>query len=330
MNILKKSLLPLLALCLVFGTQSCKKDEEMDPVETPMPNNRSASYMYEFNNGQVVPAAAYDGNHPDNFMAELTVTELSSTMVEISLELMNTLDGETYHVHAHDAADPATTPNGTPYNESPNGDVFIQMIQGNGGTAEASQTVSLSFDDIVTDYEGFFVVHDPLQAVNTADISTYIVVGSFARDQGDSGLMRSTFNYDFNGGQLVPEFAYDGMHDATLNASLTLQELANGSTRLGVMLDNTLNGETYHTHAHDMADPATTPNGTPYNESPNGDVLAFMIQGNGGTAFNSQMSMSSYQELTDSYEAFLVVHDPLQAINTADPTSYVILGVFAQ
>ena len=207
---------------------------------------------------------------------------------------------------------------------------LFKMIQGNGGTAEASQTVNMSFDDIVMDYEGFFVVHDPLQAVNTADISTYIVVGSFAREQGDSGLMRSPFAYDFNGGQLVPEFAYDGMHDANLNASLSLQELANGSTRVGVMLNNTLNGETYHTHAHDMADPATTPNGTPYNESPNGDVLAFMISGNGGTAFNSQMSMSSYQELTDSYEAFLVVHDPLQAINTADPTSYVILGVFAQ
>ena len=31
-----------------------------------------------------------------------------------------------------------------------------------------------------------------------------------------------------------------------------------------------------------------------------------------------------------SYDGFVVVHDPLQAITTVDPTTYVILGVFAR
>jgi len=33
--------------------------------------------------------------------------------------------------------------------------------------------------------------------------------------------------------------------------------------------------------------------------------------------------------LTSTYEAFFVIHDPLQALTTTDPTTYVVLGVFA-
>ncbi|NBC02007.1 MAG: hypothetical protein GVY15_14260 [Bacteroidetes bacterium] len=44
----------------------------------------------------------------------------------ITVTLENTRDGECYSVHAHDAADPETTPNNTPYNEKPNADVFAQ------------------------------------------------------------------------------------------------------------------------------------------------------------------------------------------------------------
>lgn len=90
-----------------------------------------------------------------------------------------------------------------------------------------------------------------------------------------------------------------------------------------------MNGETYMVHAHDMADPATTPNGTPYDETPNGAVLSLMIEGNGATAHMSQTSTMSFADLTNTYEAFFVVHDPLQALSTNDPTTYVILGVFA-
>ena len=263
------------------------------------PEMESSTYMYEFNNGQVVSTAAYDGMHMDNLMATMTVEEVSGTETEISVTLTNTVDGETYMVHAHDAMDPATTPNGTPYSA------------------------------IVNDYEGFFVVHDPLQAINTADISTYLVVGSFARTQTATNLSSMTYSYDFNTGQVDPAYAYSGAHASNLDATLKVQELANGQSRVSVAIMNSINGETYMVHAHDMADPATTPNGTPYDETPNANVLAIMINGNGMTAYNSQHSSMSYTDLTASYNAFFVIHDPLQAIDTTDPTTYVVLGVFA-
>lgn len=313
---------------LILG--SCKKEEnEPEPTPQPTPEMMSSTYEYEFNNGQVVPTAAYDGMHMDNMMATMTVEEIGASETQISVTLTNTVDGETYMVHAHDAADPANTPNGTPYNETPNADVFVQMANGNGGSVTITQTVSMSYSSIVNDYAGFFVVHDPLQAINTADISSYLIVGSFARTQAATNLSSMSYNYDFNTGQIDPAYAYSGTHNGNLGAMLTVQELANGSSRVSVALMNSINGETYNVHAHDQADPANTPNGTPYNETPNTDVLTLSIDGNGMTATNSQISSMSYSDLTSNYSAFFVVHDPLQAINTTDPTTYVVLGVFA-
>lgn len=319
--------LPMLAFGLVFSTTSCEKeDDDMDDN----PNLMSTTFMYEFNNGQVVPTAAYSSNHPDNLTAELMVEEMSDGGSKITVTLMNTLDGEMYPVHAHDAADPSTTPNGTPYNETPNADILVQMLEGNGGTASISQETDMSYDDLINDYEGFFVVHDPLQPVNTADISTYVVVGSFAREQTATDYDRMTYSYDFNTGQIAPMFAYTGAHSDDLSAMLSVQELAAGNSRVQVHIMNSMDGETYPTHAHDKADPSTTPNGTPYDETPNADVFVEMIEGNGATAYGGQLSSKSYNEITTSYEAFFVIHDPLQPVNTADPTTYVVLGNFAR
>ena len=94
---------------------------------------------------------------------------------------MNTLDGETYHIHAHDIADPATTPNGTPYIETPNSDVYVSMLEGNGDMAGSAVISTLSYDMILNNYDGFFVVHDPLQAIDTTDPTTYVILGIFAR-----------------------------------------------------------------------------------------------------------------------------------------------------
>lgn len=315
---------------LILG--SCKKEEnEPDPEPTPepTPEMQSSTYEYEFNNGQVVASAAYDGMHMDNMMATMTVEEMDANETKISVTLTNTVDGETYMVHAHDAADPANTPNGTPYDETPNANVFVQTANGNGGDVTVSQTVSMSYSSIVNDYEGFFVVHDPLQGVNTADISTYLLVGSFARSQAASNLSSMSYNYDFNTGQVDPAYAYDGTHSTDLGATLKIQELANGTSRVSATLMNSMNGETYMVHAHDQADPMNTPNGTPYDETPNANVLAISIDGNGMTAYNNQISTMSYTDLTSNYSAFFVVHDPLQAIDTTDPTTYVVLGVFA-
>lgn len=308
---------------------SCKKDEEPEPEPTPDPM-MSATYDYEFNNGQVVASAAYDGMHNDNLHATMMVEELSDNESKITVTVHNTVSGENYMVHAHDAADPTTTPNGTPYDETPNSSVFVQMGTGNGGDLTLSQNVSMSYSAITSSYEGFFVIHDPLQAVNTADISTYLVVGSFARAQAASGLARQSFSYDFNTGQIDPSYAYQGMHSSTLAGTLSLQELADGSTRVSAWLDNSMNGETYMVHAHDAADPTTTPNGTPYDETPNSGLCTLMLNGNGGTTGSSQMSTMSISDITTNYQGFFVVHDPLQAIDTTDPTTYVILGLFAQ
>ncbi|MCR9172449.1 MAG: hypothetical protein NXI10_08165 [bacterium] len=323
--------LPLAVLSLGLAISSCKKEEVEEPTPTPTPPAmQSETYTYEFNNGQVVPSAAYMGSHNDNLYAVMEVDEVSASETMISVTLYNTVDGEMYAIHAHDAADPNTTPNGTPYDETPNSNVFTQMVTGNGGMVTASQNVSMSFSDITTMYEGFFVVHDPLQGISTTDISTYLVVGSFARMQTATNFSSSEFMYDFNTGQVDPNYAYMGTHANTLMGTLRVQELADGQSRVSVWLDNTMNGETYMVHAHDAADPNTTPNGTPYDETPNSNVCTLMINGNGMTAGGAQVSTMSHDDITSMYSGFFVVHDPLQPIDTTDPTTYLLLGAFAQ
>lgn len=327
MKITKHLTLPILAMAVLVGTQSCKK-EEIEPV-TPATPAMESTYNYEFNNGQVVASAAYGGAHMDNVTAAVKVTELTSSTSRITVTLSNTISGETYHTHAHDMADPATTPNGTPYNETPNTAVYTQMIMGNGGTVSMSQDVSMSYSEITSSYDGFLVVHDPLQGVTTTDISTYLILGSFARTQTATNYGSTVFPYDFNTGQVAAAFAYNGTHANSLTGDLKIQELGDGSSRVTVMMNNSLNGETYHVHAHDAADPATTPNNTPYDETPNTGLCTMMITGNGGVAGNSQMTAMSYSDITTTYDGFFVVHDPLQAITTTDPTTYVLLGLFA-
>jgi len=312
----------------MFLFTSCNKDDDNDEVVDPG-MMRTATYEYEFNNGQVGAGTEYNGMHMDNLMATMKIEEKSGDMVKITVMIDNAIDGKMYMVHAHDAADPSTTPNGTPYNETPNTDVFTQMADGNGGTITLSQMVNMSYESITSNYEGFFVIHDPLQDLSTTDLSTYLVVGSFAREQAATNYEMATYNYDFNTGQLAPSFAYMGSHPMDLKAMVKLQETA-GGTRVTAVLMNAVNGETYMVHAHDKAHPNTTPNGTPYNESPNSDVCTLMLMANGGMAHNSQLSSMTFMELTMQYEAFFVVHDPMQAIDTTDPTTYVILGEFAR
>lgn len=333
MKLFKNYVLPTLALGLMLGATSCKKDDDDDMTDntpdTPT-EMKSETYDYNFNNGQLVSSSSYAGSHMDNLMASMTVEETGDNSSKITVTLENTVDGEMYMIHAHDAADPNTTPNGTPYNETPNSAVFTQMATGNGGDVSISQTVDMSFDDITASYEGFFVVHDPLQPISTTDLTTYLVLGTFAREQAAYTLTSEMFNYDFNTGQIAASFAYAGSHASNLGASIKLQELGDGSTRVSVMLNNSIDGEMYMIHSHDVADPNLTPNGTPYDETPNSDVCTMMATGNGASVSVSQMSSMSIGDLTTSYEGFFVVHDPLQAITTTDPTTYVILGEFAR
>lgn len=325
---MKHLMFGILSTGLIFT--SCKKDEEnesdMDSTSTSM---SSKTFNYEFNNGQTVSSAPYDGNHSDKLTAELKLNEMADGMTEVIVTLNNTVDGETYNIHSHDMADASSTPNGTPYIETPNSDVLVKQVTGNGGSVMVSQMSTMSYDQLTTTYEGFLVVHDPLQAMSTTDISTYLVVAQFARDQDDSGLMSMSYDYSFNTGQVADAYAYSGTHMNNLSAKLSIQELANGQSRVSVALMNTMDGETYPVHAHDQADANNTPNGTPYIEAPNSNVLVTTISGNGGTAMSSQISTKTYTELTTNYDAFFVVHDPLQTMSTTDPTTYVLLGVFA-
>lgn len=316
-----QGILYLAFISLVFV--SCGDDE---PVVLA-----SSSYSYSLHNGQTVETAPYDGIHSTDFSASIKIEEMENGNAMVSVTLNNTMDGQTYPVHAHDSADAASTPNGTPYSETPNSNVFQKAIEGNGSSVTASQESTMSYTELTSTYSGFLVVHDPLQAVSTVDIGTYLVVGSFGRDQGAAATYSSTtFDYDFNTGQLVPDFAYAGNHATNLGASIRVDELAGNKSRVVISIMNTMDGETYATHAHDMADPATTPNMTPYNETPNSNVFAGAIMGNGGTASRGSVSDMSFEMITSSYDGFLVVHDPLQAITTVDPTTYIILGVFAR
>jgi phage terminase large subunit-like protein len=301
---------------------------------------RSETYNYAFNEGQAIgdDGTAYRGEHERNIMAQLMIEEREDGNANVTVQLENTLDGETYPVHAHDMADPATTPNNTPYNETPNGDVFATGIEGTGGSASFTNETSITYDDLINEYEGFFVVHDPLQNLNTADLTTYLTLGVFAQNlgAGESSLRSESYSYGFNEGQLLddPATAYDGEgegdHPRNLSAELIIEERGTGMANVTVVLNNTVDGEDYPVHAHDMADPATTPNGTPYNETPNGNVFAGAITGNGDTAMMTNETAISYTELVAEYEAFLVVHDPTQQLTTVDLTTYLVLGVFAQ
>lgn len=307
-------------LLLVF---SCTKEEEKGPL-------KSKTYEYEFHNGQTVSTAPYLGIHLSNLSASIKLVELENGNTNITVTIKNSMNGQTYHTHAHDAADPSSTPNGTPYNESPNSDIFAQAIQGNGGEVSVTQEAKVPYNELISSYEGFFVVHDPLQEISTTNISSYLVVGSFARSQTPTNYKSSTFNYSFNEGQISPDFAYSGTHEKSLAATIFVQELAGNQSRITVHLSNTMDGETYHTHAHDAADSTTTPNGTPYIESPNSEVFAAPIESSGNSGTQARISSKSYDEITTSYQGFFVVHDPLQTISTTDPSTFVILGSFAR
>ncbi len=145
------------------------------------------SFDYAFNEGQLLGevSTAYsaegEGDHPRNLSAKLEIHEMDNGMARVTVTLENGIDGMEYPVHAHDAADPSTTPNGTPYLESPNGDVFAGMISIANGSGTKTMETTVNYDFLMNEYEGFFVVHDPTQDISTTDLTTYLILGLFAR-----------------------------------------------------------------------------------------------------------------------------------------------------
>lgn len=165
----------LFLVVLLAAFTSCQKDDNVDEKE-------SKTFTYDFNTGQVNTAYAYDatvGTHPNTLKAELTLDEMDDDQTKITVKLMNPVAGQTYMVHSHVKADPNSTPNGTPYIETPDATVFAMPITAAEG--EKSFTSNMSFEKLTTEYEAFLVVHDPLQPVTTTDPTTYVILGSFAR-----------------------------------------------------------------------------------------------------------------------------------------------------
>lgn len=332
MNSLHKWILLLAVAMLSFFT-ACDNDSSPTGGNDEL---RSSTVSYAFNEGQLLDDdnTAYRGEHQRNVTAEIMIEEMENGNASVTVTLNNTMDGMDYPVHAHDMADPETTPNGTPYNETPNANVFAQAITGNGGSISTTNETGMMYDALVNEYEGFFVVHDPTQEISTVDLTTYLVLGVFGQDlqAGDSSLRSETYEYAFNEGQLLGDdaTAYASDHPRNFSAALMIEERGDGSANVSVTINNTLDGFDYAVHVHNAADPSTTPNGTPYDETPNGNVFAGTISGNGDSASSTNETDMSYTELVNDFEAFFVVHDPTQAISTVDLTTYLILGTFAE
>ncbi|UJP65945.1 hypothetical protein [Mongoliitalea daihaiensis] len=174
MKNLKLSMFALMGMMVLLF--SCNDSDDQAPML------RMQTFEYNFNEGQLVGAAtAYVGEHPRNLTARMVVEEQAGGMAKITVTLNNTLSGRMYMIHAHDAADPATTPNGTPYNEAPNSNVLSAMVTPQGSTAMVEHQSTLSYEQIINNYEGFLVVHDPTQDISTTDLTTYLILGLFAR-----------------------------------------------------------------------------------------------------------------------------------------------------
>jgi hypothetical protein len=120
----------------------------------------------------------YVGSH-GSMTGTVKLTE-SGNQTTVNVTLNNTMNGQDYNVHVHDAADTSQTPNNTPYWETPNANVCVMTIAGNGGTATKDFTSTMSYSALVDNYAGgYFVVHDPTQAISTTDLTTYLIVGAF-------------------------------------------------------------------------------------------------------------------------------------------------------
>lgn len=169
---------------------ACQHHEAPAPTEAVL---RTATYTYAFNRGQLGEGTAYQGAHATNMTAVFTIEELSENRCRVKMLLNHAIEGTTYLIHAHDAANPESTPNNTPYMETPNEAVLSLAITGAGHshgrsgqrvvhiTAKGEQESRFGFDYLTQVYDGFIVVHDPLQPVSTNNLRSFLVVNKFAR-----------------------------------------------------------------------------------------------------------------------------------------------------
>lgn len=160
------------ALLLAVAIMACDKQESQQSAPT-------TSFYYPFNTGQSDLNTAYTGDHPNNFRAQMRLAKVDSGGTLVRITFYHTLDGETYAVHAHDY-DPDSTIR-QPYEFAVNTEVFNQNPVGNGDTVEVTQYSPYSPAYLKEEYQGYFIVHDPLQPVQTKKPATFLIAGRFAR-----------------------------------------------------------------------------------------------------------------------------------------------------
>ncbi len=76
--------------------------------------------------------------------------------------------------------------------------------------------------------------------------SGVLVISCKKKDvEPDMNMMQSTYNYEFNNGQVVLSAAYSGMHPDNLMATMKVEENSATQTRITVTLTNTVSGSQY-------------------------------------------------------------------------------------
>lgn len=137
--------------------------------KTPEPKTTTQDYPF---------SSIYVGSH-SSMTGSIKFTEDGSN-TKLTVTLNNTMNATDYNLHVHDYADTASTPNNTPYNETPNSSILVGTIAGNGGTVSKDFTAMHTYDYLMDTYAGgYFVVHDPTQTISTTDLTTYLIVGAF-------------------------------------------------------------------------------------------------------------------------------------------------------
>lgn len=61
----------------------------------------------------------------------------------------------------------------------------------------------------------------------------------------DVVLKMASYQYNFHNGQTVPTAPYLGGHPSTLQASMTIDEMANGSSKITVEIENSVDSQVY-------------------------------------------------------------------------------------
>lgn len=160
---------------IILFSIACNNNDD-DAESLPLP---SATFAYSFNEGEAFGGSTYQGTHPRNLSASLQLQALDTGGTKLTVTLYNTLAGESYATHAHNARD--TTNGGNPYEFLVNTTILNQNPTGTGDSVQAVHYTPREFKFLVNEYQGYLVIHDPLQPINTNDPTTLLILGKFAR-----------------------------------------------------------------------------------------------------------------------------------------------------